>query len=132
VQVVEQRSSELLKRYQVKTEIPPSIISMLATVFREIREGKTMDGVSIKKPSTALSTAEAISIALDSALHARFFGNGLVGPSHIARNMIGSVVKEDETDRAVLKEYVVLVAKKRALNDPEWKEFHDAMMSTIS
>lgn len=132
VQIVQQRSAELLTRYQLKTEIPPAIISLLATVFREIREGKTVEGVSIKKPSTTLSTAEAISIALDSALHARFFGNGQVSPAHVARNMIGSVVKEDTADLEILKEYVVLVAKKRALNSPDWKEFHDCMMSTLS
>lgn len=132
IQVVQQRSAELLKRYDLKTEIPPAIITLLATVFREIRDGKTIDGVTIKKPSTTLSTAEAISIALDSALHARFFGNGMVSSSHIARNIIGSVVKEDRADLEVLKEYNVLVAKKRGLQDSDWKEFHESLVSSLN
>jgi MoxR-like ATPase len=131
IQIVQQRSAELLDRYKLPLRITPPVIQLLATVFREIRNGKTADGVSLKQPSTTLSTAEAIGVALDAALDARFFGSGKVEPADIARNMIGSIVKEDLNDLAVLKEYVVLVAKKRAAQDQTWKGFHDAMLSTL-
>src|SRR6476661_7895117 len=110
VKIVQQRSTELLERYNLPAKLTPPVIELLATVFREIRNGKTSDGVSIKKPSTTLSTAEAIGVALDAALHARFFGGGEVGPADIARNMVGVVVKEDQDDREALKEYATLVA----------------------
>jgi MoxR-like ATPase len=129
--IVQQRSAELLERYDLPTRIPPQVIQLLATVFREIREGKTTDGVSIKKPSTSCSTAEAIGVALDSALWARFFGSGQVGPADIARNLVGAVVKEDLGDLSVLKEYVVLVARKRAGKDNAWKEFHDTILPAV-
>jgi len=131
IEVVQQRSSELLQRYSLPMKIAPPIIELLATVFREMRQGKTADGVSIKKPSTSVSTAEAIGVALDAALHARFFGSGQVGPGDVARNLVGSVVKEDLADLAVLKEYVVLVAKKRAAKDKAWKEFHDTALESL-
>jgi MoxR-like ATPase len=131
IEIVNQRSAELLQRYDLPTKIAPPVIEMLATIFRELRNGKTADGVSIKKPSTTLSTAEAIGTALDSALHARFFGSGQVGPADVARNLIGSIVKEDQADLAVLKEYVVLVAKKRGGKDKGWKEFHDAILAEL-
>src|SRR5437879_3117011 len=72
VKIVQQRSEELLRRYDLPARISPPVIELLATVFREIRNGKTTDGVSLKKPSTTLSTAEAIGVALDAARHARF------------------------------------------------------------
>jgi hypothetical protein len=128
VEVVEQRSGELLARYDLPARVPAPMIEMLTTVFREIREGKTTDGISIKKSSTALSTAEAISIAMDAALYAKFFGKGPITARHIARNLVGSVVKENVEDLAALKEYVAIVAKKRALTDDNWKEFHDEML----
>ncbi len=131
VTIVQQRSTELLRRYDLPTRIPPAVIDLLATIFREIRDGKTSDGVSIKKPSTACSTAEAIAVALDAALHARFFGSGQVGPADVARNIAGAIVKEDLADLAVLKEYVVLVARKRATKDASWKEFHDAVLTAL-
>ena len=131
VKIVQQRSAELLERYALPTKLSPQVIELLATVFREIRNGKSSDGVSLKKPTTALSTAEAIGVALDAALHSRFFGSGTVGPADIARNMVGSVVKEDQDDKAALKEYATLVAKKRAAKDKEWKEFHDALIAEL-
>jgi MoxR-like ATPase len=131
IEIVQQRSAELLERYELPVKIAPPVIELLTTVFREIRSGKTADGVSIKQPSTTLSTAEAIGTALDSALHARFFGGGQVTSADIAHNLVGSIVKEDLADLAVLKEYVVLVAKKRAIKDKHWKEFHDSMQGVV-
>lgn len=131
VRVVQQRSEELLKRYDLPTRISVPVIELLATVFREIRDGRTADGVSLKRPGTTLSTAEAIGVALDAALHARFFGGGEVGPADIARNLVGAVVKEDLDDRAALKEYATLVAKRRGLRHPAWKEFHDTLIDQL-
>jgi MoxR-like ATPase len=131
VEIVQQRSGELLRRYELPARVAPAIIELLATVFREIRQGKTADGVSLKQPTTTLSTAEAIGTALDAALHARFFGSGQVTAADVARNLVGSVVKEDLNDLAALKEYVVLVAKKRATKDKNWKDFHDAMAGVL-
>jgi MoxR-like ATPase len=131
VAIVQQRSAELLRRHDVPTRLPPAVIELLATVFRELRDGHTSDGISIKKPGTACSTAEAIGVALDAALHARFFGSGEVGPADIARNLVGSIVKEDLADRAILKEYVVLVARKRGDKDGAWKQFHCAALEVL-
>jgi len=131
VRVVQQRPEELLARYSLPAKLSPPVIELLATVFREIRGGKTADGVSLKKPSTTLSTAEAIGVALDAALHARFFGTGEVGPADVARNLVRAVVKEDQEDRAALKEYAALVAKKRGAKDSAWKEFHDALVEQL-
>jgi MoxR-like ATPase len=131
VKIVQQRSAELLERYNLPAKLSPPVIELLATVFREIRSGKTSDGVSLKKPSTTLSTAEAIGVALDATLHARFFGAGDVGPADIARNMVGAVVKEDQEDKVALKEYATLVAKKRGAKEKAWKEFHDALVEQL-
>jgi len=93
--------------------------------------GTTADGISVQKPSTTVSTAEAIGVALDAAIHARFFGNGAVGPQEIARTLVGSIVKEDLADLGVLKEYLNLVAKKRGAKDAIWKAFYDAALKSV-
>ncbi len=127
VEIVQQRSSELIAQYQLPIKINPPIIQLLATVFREIRQGKTAEGASLKQPSTTLSTAEAIGVALDSALRAKFFGSGQVTPADVARNITGSIVKEDVADLNVLKEYNTIVARRRAQASKDWKEFHDTL-----
>lgn len=125
IEIVRQRSADLLLRYDIPTVIEPAILDLLATAFRELRDGKSAEGISVKSPSTTLSTAEAIGTAVDAALHSRFFGDGKVGAGAIARNFIGSIVKEDPQDLAVLKEYVSIVAKKRGMTDKHWQAFHD-------
>lgn len=131
VQIVRERSRELLEQYDIPVKLEEPVLALLATVFRELRTGKTAEGVSIARPSTTVSTAEAIGAALDAAIHARFFGNGKVGPEGLARNLVGSVVKEDRKDLDVLKEYLTLVAKKRGAGDAAWRTFCDAARPEI-
>jgi MoxR-like ATPase len=125
IEIVRQRSADLLARYDIPAAIEPAILELLATAFRELREGKTGEGISVKSPATTLSTAEAIGTAVDSILHCRYFGDGKVTGGVIARNLLGSIVKEDPQDLAALKEYVSIVAKKRGLSDKHWQGFYD-------
>jgi len=125
--VVRQRTQELMARYGIEARVAPPVLELLTTVFRELRAGKSKEGVGLKKPGTTMSTAEAISCALDAALHARYFGDGSVRAEDLARNLAGSVVKEDLGDLATLREYAALVAKKRGKDDDMWQRFHDAL-----
>jgi MoxR-like ATPase len=131
VEIVRQRSADLLARYDIPTRIEPAVLELLATAFRELRDGKTADGISVKSPGTSLSTAEAIGTAVDAALHSRYFGDGKVTAGSIARNLVGSIVKEDAQDLAALKEYVAIIAKKRATSDKNWQEFHDEATKSL-
>jgi len=125
IEIVRQRSTDLLSRYNIPAAIEPGILELLATAFRELRDGKTGEGVSVKSPTTTLSTAEAIGTAVDAVLHCRYFGDGKVTSGAIARNLIGSIVKEDPQDLAALKEYISIVAKKRGVTNKDWQGFHD-------
>lgn len=131
IQIVRQRSSELLGSYGLAQEIPPKIAELITTIFREIREGKSHEGVSLKQPSTTLSTAEAIGVAVESTLRASFFGKQKVGGGDIARNIVGSIVKEDLGDLAALREYAALVAKKRGAKDAEWGAFYEGLQEVV-
>ena len=125
VEIVRQRSADLLARYDIPATIEPAILELLATAFREMRDGRTSEGISVKSPGTTLSTAEAIGTAVDAALHSRYFGDGKVTAGSVARNLVGSIVKEDPQDLAALKEYVAIVAKKRGTSDKTWHAFHE-------
>jgi MoxR-like ATPase len=125
MEIVCQRSADLLARFHIPATLEPTVLELLATAFRELRDGKTAEGVNVKSPGTTLSTAEAIGTAVDATLHSRFFGDGKVSAASIARNLIGSIVKEDVQDLAALKEYVSIVARKRGATDKTWQAFHD-------
>ena len=132
IAIVRERSRDLMERYRIPARIEEPVLALLATVFREIRDGRTKDGVQIQKPSTTLSTAEAIGVALDAAIASKFFGSGTVGATEIANNLVGSIVKEDRADLGVLKEYLGIVAKKRAAKDKLWRDFHDAASKAVA
>lgn len=131
IEIVRTRSADLLSRFRIPASIEPPILELLATAFRELREGKTSEGISVKSPGTTLSTAEAIGTAVDAALHSHYFGDGKVSGGSIAQNVIGSIVKEDPQDLASLKEYVSIVAKKRGTNDKNWQSFHDESLKLL-
>jgi MoxR-like ATPase len=131
VEIVRQRSADLLARYDIPTTIEPGILDLLTTAFRELRDGKTAEGISVKQPSTTLSTAEAIGTAVDAALHSRYFGDDKITAGAVARNLVGSIVKEDPQDLAALKEYVAIIAKKRAAGSKDWQAFHEEATKTL-
>jgi len=132
IAIVRERSKELLERYQIPGKLEEPVLAVLATVFREMRSGTSAEGQTFQKPSTTLSTAEAIGVALDAAIYARHFGSGAVGVADVAHNLIGSIVKDDLADLQVLKEYLALVAKKRGAKDATWKAFHDAAVKAVA
>lgn len=131
IEIVRKRSQDLLARFHIPATIEPDILELLATAFRELRDGKTAEGIAVKSPATTLSTAEAIGTAVDATLHSHYFGNGKVTAGAIARNLIGSIVKEDPQDLAALKEYVSIVARKRGTTDKHWLNFHDESLNLL-
>lgn len=123
--IVETRTRDLMADYQVQAQVPPDLLRLLVTVFRELRAGLTLDGqTKVKSPSTVMSTAEAISVLLNGSLLAQHFGDGRVGPDETARSLVGAVTKEDARDVACLEEYLENVAQTR--RGREWKGFYRA------
>ena len=90
-------------------------IQRVVMIFRELREGATMDGrEKLKSPSGTLSTAEAISVINSGISLALHFGDGEVKTQDIASSLIGAVVKDPVQDAVVWREYLETVAKERS------------------
>jgi MoxR-like ATPase len=110
-----------------KTKITDQVLELLVTTFHEIRQGHTLDGVKIDRGSGVMSTAEAVSVGLHSALFASFFGKGTVDPEHVVINMAGAVVKENKDDIKILQNYWEVAVKPRANKEIGlWKAYYKA------
>jgi MoxR-like ATPase len=110
-----------------KTKITDQVLELLVTTFHEIRQGHTLDGVKIDRGSGVMSTAEAVSVGLHSALFASFFGKGAVDPEHVVINMAGAVVKENKDDIKILQNYWEVAVKPRANKEIGlWKAYYKA------
>ncbi len=120
VEIVRKRVRELATSLELRSEVPAlEAIEKVVTIFRELRTGQTLDGKNkLKTPSGVLSTAEAISVLANSMALAGSFGSGSVTAKDLAAGLQGSVVKDEEKDRAVWQEYLSNVLKKRGA---EWR-----------
>ena len=71
------------------------MIENVVTIFRELRNGMTLDKTQKLKTTTGvLSTAEAISLLANSMALAASFGNGTITDYDVAAALQGAVVKE--------------------------------------
>ena len=129
--IVTQRTDALLKKIGFKIQIPEDTLDLLITVFQELRTGRSTSGGRFTPISTVMSTSEEISLLLDSAIYAKFFGKSEIEPKHIAMNIIDAVVKDDKENLSKLREYFNIVARIRANNSPLWKEFTDTFKNQV-
>ncbi|WP_029288521.1 AAA family ATPase [Cellulomonas sp. HZM] len=118
--VVEQ-TSDLLARAEVRTRLAPDVVDLLVTAFHDLRDGMTADGVVVERPTAVMSSAEAVAVGYAAALDAHYFGNGTAGGQHIARQLIGTVLKDNPEDGAKLRHYFDVVVRPRAKRDARWK-----------
>ncbi len=125
ISIVSGRVRDMASNLELKAKVPAAeAIEKVVTIFRELRTGQTLDGkAKLKTPSGVLSTAEAISVLVNSMALAGNFGNGEVGPQDLASAVQGSVIKDEEKDRVVWQEYLANVLKKRGA---EWRPLYTA------
>ncbi|OXM83521.1 AAA family ATPase [Paenibacillus rigui] len=125
VEIVRKRVGEIAANYELHAALPDEeAVTKVVTIFRELRSGKTLDGKEkIKPPSGVISTAEAISLLTGSMALAASFGSGTIAPEDIAAGLQGAIVKDEEKDRLVWKEYLENVMKKRGA---AWRSLYNA------
>jgi MoxR-like ATPase len=124
VEIVERRVAQLGRALELPAEKPAlEEIRRVVTIFRELRDGLTLDGkTKLKSPSGTLSTAEAISVMAGGLSMAAYFGDGKLTAGDLASGMTGAIVKDPVQDKVVWLEYLQTVVKER---DP-WKDLYRA------
>ena len=95
----------------------------VATIFRELRAGATLDGkMKLKSPSGTLSVAEEISVVNSGLANAGYFGSGSLTAADLATSLVGAIVKEPGVDAVVWREYRQTVMKDRE----GWEDLYKA------
>ena len=123
LKLVLEQTQLLLAEAEATVQIETDVIELLVTTFHDLRQGRTAEGTAVERPSTVMSTAEAVSVGLSAGLDACYFGDGQLAPEHIARNLIGTVLKDSLEDAKKLKHYFDVVVKARAKNSPLWDRY---------
>ncbi len=122
--IVKRRVASFEKIMEFPAEKPAlEEINRIVTIFRELRNGVTLDGkTKLKSPSGTLSTAEAISVVNSGLSMAGYFGDGSLKAADLAAGILGAVVKDPVQDQLIWKEYMETVIKNR----DNWKDLYRA------
>jgi MoxR-like ATPase len=125
VSIVTKRVVEISGNYRLKAQLPSNdSIEKIVTIFRELRKGLTLDEKQkLKAPSGVISTAEAISLITNSMALAGSFGDGSVTDEDLAAGLQGAIVKDEDKDKMVWKEYLENVMKKRGAS---WRGLYNS------
>lgn len=126
IQLVREQTQALLQRAQVEVDFQPDVVDLLVTAFHDLRTGVTSEGVVVEKPTAVMSSAEAVSVGYAACLDAHYFGDGNVCGEHVARQLIGTVLKDNPDDGKKLRHYFDVVVKQRAQRHAQWKRVLDA------
>ena len=115
MEIVKTRIAQLSDSLDLNAALPQdSVVEQVCTIFRELRNGMTLDGKQkLKGTSGVLSTAEAISLLSNSMALAGSFGDGVITDRDLAAALQGAVVKEQGKDEKVWEEYLENIMKKR-------------------
>ncbi|MGO0061945.1 ATP-binding protein [Brevibacillus fluminis] len=124
-QIIEAQSRNILQQSGIDIELNQEIIEILATTFLELRTGQTREGYKIDTPQTVMSTAEAVSVYVQSAMTAHYYDDKAISLERLVQNMLGAVAKENHKDINVLKTYFSKVVKERAKDAGLWEAYYN-------
>jgi MoxR-like ATPase len=133
---LDEETQIVVKRVQeigVSLQLPPIApaekeIARIVTLFRELRDGQTLNGkMKLKTVTGSLSTAEAISVAVGAWAEAGHFGNGRIDATSLAANLVGAAVKDPVQDTVALQEYLENVVRERE----GWSDLYAAIREVM-
>jgi len=127
VTLVERESNRLLHDAGSPVKADRNVIELLVTVFHDLREGATSEGIQVEKAAAVMSTAEAVSVAMSAGIDAHYFGNNVLTPDFVCKHLASSVIKDTPEDAKKLKHYFDVVVGKRGKDRGGlWSEFAKA------
>jgi MoxR-like ATPase len=124
LELVRTETQRGLERSGVPTMPGDDILELLVTTFRELRDGKTGDGKPLDRPTTAMSTAEAVSVAQAVGARSYFLSGRPATAGDLLECLVGAVIKTERNDGAVLRRY--LEQRVASRKGAHWRALYEA------
>ncbi len=105
IALVKRQATAQLARVQQPLAVDDAVLEALVTAFRDLRFGRTVEGWTVEKPSTVMSTAEAVGVASALGLSASYFAADTDPASLLPGYLLGVVLKDEPRDRGKLLAY---------------------------
>jgi MoxR-like ATPase len=126
-ELVRRRAKQIVAEAGAPLAVDDAVLEALVTVFRDLRLGRTVEGWSVEKPSSVMSTAEAVAVASSIGLAATYFPGDRDLARLVPEYLLGVVMKDEPKDRGKLLAYWDATVKRRAEGEARlWKALHDS------
>jgi len=113
IDLVRRQARVTVERVGAAYEVDDAVLETLVTVFRDLRTGRSVEGWEVERPSTVMSTAEAVAVAASIALATSYLP-GRDPLSLLPGHLLGVVRKDDEADQGRLLAYWDGALRRRA------------------
>ena len=125
-ELVRRRASEIVAEAGAPLAVDDAVLEALVTVFRDLRLGRSVEGWPVERPSSVMSTAEAVAVASALGLAATYFPGERDAARLLPEYLLGVVMKDEPRDRGKLLAYWDASVKRRAEGDePPWPALHE-------
>lgn len=121
--LVARETAAMLERANIPLRLPEDLTEVLVTTFHELREGKTASGKAIEPLTSAMSSAEAVSVGFAACVQAHYFGARKPTAEHVAQHLVGTALKDEPDDVKKLRHYVENAVRGRK---GVWKDLYAA------
>ncbi len=126
-EIITNQCESLFELANIDMNIDYDVVNVLATTFNELRNGISEDNAKLQELNSIMSTAEAVSVYYQSALHSYYYADGNINMSTVVENLIGSVVKENKDDVSKLQHYFNNAVKIKAQKlGRRWQEYYES------
>lgn len=125
-ELVRRRAKQIVSEAGAPLAVDDAVLEALVTVFRDLRLGRTVEGWTVEKPSSVMSTAEAVAVASSIGLAATYFPGDRDLARLLPEYLLGVVMKDEPKDRGKLLAYWDATVKRRAEGEARlWKSLHE-------
>lgn len=131
VALVRDETRRLLERSGVSAPLGEDILELLVTTFRELRAGETAEGEAgggqpMDRLTTAMSTAEAVSVGFAAGVRGYYLGGGRATPADLVECLAGAAVKNNADDLRRLRRYFEQRVSRR--EGAHWRAYYEARL----
>jgi MoxR-like ATPase len=112
--LVTRQAKAALERVRTPFAVDEAVVEALVTAFRDLRAGRSVEGWDVERPSTVMSTAEAVAVTSSLGLAAAYFPGERDVVSLLPGHLLGVVRKDDPADGAKLLGYWDGAVRRRA------------------
>lgn len=127
-ELVRRRAAEIVAEAGAPLAVDDAVLDALVTVFRDLRLGRSVEGWPVERPSSVMSTAEAVAVASSLGLAATYFPGGRDAARLLPEYLLGVVMKDEPRDRGKLLAYWDASVKRRAEgpdgDELPWRALH--------